>query len=97
LVGAVALIFQVRSQHLLPVRSVMLGRLDAGQHQVDVAQAMGVSLTTLNKRLRRFHGEGIGGLQGRSSRPRRGNWTPRSPPASSCCAAGEPAASSLSN
>lgn len=52
-------------------RELMLGRLEAGQHQVDVAQAMGVSLTTLKKWLRRYRGEGIAGLQDRSSRPRR--------------------------
>jgi transposase InsO family protein len=51
-------------------RALMLARLEAGQHQRDVAQAMGVSLTTLKKWLRRFRGEGIAGLQDRSSRPR---------------------------
>jgi DNA-directed RNA polymerase specialized sigma24 family protein len=35
-------------------RELMLGRLEAGQHQLDVAQAMGVSLTTLKKWLRRY-------------------------------------------
>ncbi|MBS0579266.1 MAG: IS481 family transposase [Proteobacteria bacterium] len=49
----------------------MLGRLEAGQHQLDVAQAMGISLTTLKKWLRRYRGEGVAGLQDRSSRPRR--------------------------
>jgi transposase InsO family protein len=49
----------------------MLARLQAGQHQTDVAQAMGVSLTTLKKWLRRFRTEGVSGLQDRSSRPRR--------------------------
>jgi transposase InsO family protein len=48
----------------------MLARLQAGQHQADVAQAMGVSLTTLKKWLRRFRQEGLAGLQDRSSRPR---------------------------
>jgi len=38
-------------------REVMLGRLEAGQHQIDVAQAMGVSLTTLKKWLRRYRAE----------------------------------------
>lgn len=51
-------------------RALMLRRLEAGQHQVDVAQAMGVSLTTLKKWVRRFRAEGIAGLQDRSSRPR---------------------------
>jgi transposase InsO family protein len=49
----------------------MLARLQAGQHQADVAQAMGVSLTTLKKWQRRFRAEGLAGLQDRSSRPRR--------------------------
>jgi transposase InsO family protein len=52
-------------------RALMLGRLEAGQHQADVAQAMGVSLTTLKKWLRRYRGEGVAGLQDRSSRPHR--------------------------
>ncbi len=51
-------------------RELMLGRLEAGQHQLDVAQAMGVSLTTLKKWLRRYRAEGFAGLQDRSSRPR---------------------------
>jgi transposase InsO family protein len=50
-------------------REVMLGRLHAGQHQVDVAQAMGVSLTTVKKWLRRYRTEGPAGLLDRSSRP----------------------------
>ena len=50
-------------------REVMLGRLQAGQHQADVAQAMAISLTTLKWR-RRFRDEDLGGLQDRSSRPR---------------------------
>ena len=52
-------------------RALMLERLAAGQHQADVAQAMGVSLTTLKKWLRRYRCEGVAGLQDRSSRPRR--------------------------
>lgn len=52
-------------------REVMLARLQAGQHQADVAQAMAVSLTTLKKWQRRFRDEGLEGLQDRSSRPRR--------------------------
>ena len=51
-------------------RALMLERLAAGQHQADVAQAMGVSLTTLKKWVRRYRSEGLGGLQDRSSRPR---------------------------
>ena len=52
-------------------RETMLARLQAGQHQADVAQAMGVSLTTVKKWLRRYRQEGLAGLQDRSSRPRR--------------------------
>ena len=51
-------------------RALMLARLQAGQHQRDVAQAMGVSLTTLKKWLRRYRAQGPSGLQDRSSRPR---------------------------
>jgi len=51
-------------------RALMLGRLEAGQHQQDVAQAMGVSLTTLKKWLRRFRDEGPLGLLDRPCRPR---------------------------
>jgi transposase InsO family protein len=51
-------------------RELMLGRLEAGQHQLDVAQAMGVSLTTLRKWLRRYRAEGPAGLLDRSCRPR---------------------------
>jgi transposase InsO family protein len=63
-------------------REVMLGRLQAGQHQVDVAQAMGVSLTTVKKWLRRYRAQGPTGLLDRSSRPCRSPrqlpWTVRS-------------------
>ena len=48
----------------------MLGRLEAGQHQRDVAQAMGVSLTTLKKWVRRYRAEGPAGLLDRPCRPR---------------------------
>jgi transposase InsO family protein len=48
----------------------MLERLEAGQHQVDVAQAMGVSLTTLKKWWRRYRAEGAAGLLDRPCRPR---------------------------
>lgn len=51
-------------------RETLLARLQAGQHQADVAQAMGVSLTTVKKWLRRYRAEGPAGLQDRSSRPR---------------------------
>lgn len=52
-------------------RALMLGRLEAGQHRRDVAQAMGVSLTTLSKWVRRYRLEGAAGLLDRSSRPQR--------------------------
>jgi len=52
-------------------RELMLARLEAGQHPTDVAQAMGVSLTTVKKWRRRHREEGLAGLQDRSSRPRR--------------------------
>jgi transposase InsO family protein len=51
-------------------RALMLSRLQAGQHQRDVAQAMGVSLTTLKKWARRYQAEGTVGLLDRSCRPR---------------------------
>ncbi len=51
-------------------RGLMLARLQAGQHQADVAQAMGVSLTTLKKWLKRFRQEGPSGLLDRPSRPK---------------------------
>ncbi len=51
-------------------RALMVGRLEAGQHQRDVAQAMGVSLTTLKKWLPRYRAEGPAGLLDRSCRPR---------------------------
>jgi transposase InsO family protein len=47
----------------------MVARLKSGQHQADVAQAMGVSLTTLKKWLKRYQTEGAPGLLDRSSRP----------------------------
>ena len=47
-------------------RAVMLGRLEAGQHQLDVAQAMGISLATLKKWLRRYRAQGPAGLLDRS-------------------------------
>jgi transposase InsO family protein len=52
-------------------RELMLARLQAGQHQLDVAQAMGVSLTTVKKWVRRYRSEGPAGLLDRSSRPAR--------------------------
>ncbi len=51
-------------------RALMVARLQAGHHQADVAQSMGVSLTTLKKWLRRYRDEGQPGLEDRRSRPR---------------------------
>jgi transposase InsO family protein len=50
-------------------REVMLARLEAGQHPTDVAQAMGISVTTLRKWQRRYRDEGVAGLCDRPSRP----------------------------
>ena len=52
-------------------RALMLGRLEAGQHQRDVAQALGVSRTTLRKWLWRYRLHGPAGLLDRSCRPQR--------------------------
>lgn len=51
-------------------RGVMVGRLEADQHQQDVAQAMGVSRTTLRTWLRRYRAQGTVGLFDRSCRAR---------------------------
>jgi transposase InsO family protein len=51
-------------------RALLVRRLESGQHQVDVAQAMGVSLRTVRKWLKRFREEGVEGLEDRTSRPR---------------------------
>lgn len=50
-------------------RALLLARLESGQHPRDVAQAMGISLTTLRKWLRRYRTEGPAGLLDRSCRP----------------------------
>jgi transposase InsO family protein len=62
-------------------REVMLARLEAGQHPVDVAQALGVSLTTVKKWRRRYRAEGLAGLLDRSSRP---GHSPRQLPTTVC-------------
>lgn len=56
-------------------REVLIARLQTGQKAAEVAQAMGISVTTVRKWWRRFKAEGLGGLQDRSSRPQR---SPRS-------------------
>jgi len=58
-------------------RELLLVRLQAGQHQLDVAQAMGVSLTTLKKWLRRYRAEGPRGsstLQSPAPQPKARGW-----------------------
>jgi transposase InsO family protein len=51
-------------------RALLVARLESGQHRADVAQAMGVSLTTVKKWLKCYRSEGAAGLPDRSSRPR---------------------------
>ena len=52
-------------------RALLVRRvLEEGLRPVEAAQAMGVSRRTVYKWLRRFHEEGLAGLQNRSSRPR---------------------------
>lgn len=55
-------------------RETLIGRLEAGQRVEEVAQAMGVSATTVRKWWKRFQAEGLEGLQDRSSRPDRCPW-----------------------
>ena len=51
-------------------RAVLISRLDRGEHPMDVATSMGVSVRTVYKWRRRYRTEGIAGLQDRSSRPK---------------------------
>ena len=50
-------------------REILISRLERGEHPEDVATAMGVSASTAYKWRRRYRGEGLAGLQDRSSRP----------------------------
>lgn len=50
-------------------REILNGRLERGEHPLDVATAMGVSAATVYKWRRRYRAEGPAGLQDRSSRP----------------------------
>ncbi len=50
-------------------REILISRLERGEHPLDVATAMGVSIRTLYKWRRRYRAEGISGLLDRSSRP----------------------------
>jgi transposase InsO family protein len=59
-------------------REILVSRLQSGQKPSEVAQAMGVSETTVRKWWRRFQVEGLAGLQDRSSCPKR---SPRALPA----------------
>ena len=51
-------------------RAILVSRLDRGEHPVDVATAMGVSIRTVYKWRHRYRTEGIAGLQDRSSCPK---------------------------
>ena len=50
-------------------REILIGRLERGEHPEDVAEAMGVSVSTVYKWRRRYRAEGLAGLRDRSSRP----------------------------
>jgi len=50
-------------------REILISRLERGEHPVDVATAMGVSVSTAYKWRRRYRAEGLAGLEDRSSRP----------------------------
>jgi len=52
-------------------REIMVCRVIAGQTPKAVATAFGVCVKTVNKWVKRFHGEGAAGLVDRSSRPHR--------------------------
>ena len=50
-------------------REILISRLERGEHPLDVATAMGASVSTVYKWWRRYRAEGLGGLLDRSSRP----------------------------
>ena len=50
-------------------REILISRLERGEHPIDVATAMGVSVSTVYKWRRRHLEEGLAGLRDRSSRP----------------------------
>lgn len=50
-------------------REILISRLERGEHPMDVATSMGVSVSTVYKWRRRYRAEGVAGLQDRSSRP----------------------------
>ena len=50
-------------------REILIARLERGEHPLDVATAMGASVSTVYKWRRRYRAEGLAGLMDRSSRP----------------------------
>ncbi len=50
-------------------REILISRLERGEHPLDVATAMGASVSTVYKWRRRYRAEGLAGLLDRSSRP----------------------------
>jgi transposase InsO family protein len=50
-------------------RELLIWRLERGEHPLDVATAMGASVSTVYKWWRRYRAEGLAGLVDRSSRP----------------------------
>ena len=50
-------------------REILISRLERGEHPMDVATSMGVSISTVYKWRRRYRAEGFAGLMDRSSRP----------------------------
>ncbi len=50
-------------------REMLISRLERGEHPMDLAKSMGVSMRTVYKWRRRYREEGFVGLQDRSSRP----------------------------
>ena len=58
-------------------RELLIERLDRGEHPIDVASAMGVSVRTVYNWRRRYRDGGLAALQDRSSKPHRSpNRTP---------------------
>jgi len=52
-------------------RRAMIGRLERGERAEDIAGALGISVRTVYKWLRRYREEGVAGLEDRRSRPHR--------------------------
>ncbi len=51
-------------------RELMIERLGRGEHPIDVAGAVGVSVRTVHKWRKRYREGGLAALRDRSSRPR---------------------------